>query len=253
MTAIRLRSEADFGALLASVIEDVQQASFHWRLHLRLRGSIRRYVRELNESRAFWSLTIGAHRDAALFRLARLYEPHAGSLSLARLLDTIADNLKLFDEAPFRARLKGNPFVDSLAKDARRPPVARLARDIRLVRPNDRLVSSLVDLRNQVLAHRDPRVVVGRARNPLVALSDHQFEVLLTRASRIVNRYSILFVAGSHLMRIMGDDDYLKVLKALREHRLSRERDFREELKRAGLSAGSRRTRGIWTPPSRGK
>jgi hypothetical protein len=159
-------------------------------------------------------------------------------------LGTIRANLHLFDEAPFRERLKGNPFVDSLARDARRPSSARLARDVRLVSDSDRLVAKLLDLRNKVLAHRDPRVVVGLAPNPTLTLADTQLDALLKRASRTVNRYSILFVAGSHLMRLVGDDDYLQVLKAVREHMLARERQFREELKTARTDGRRRRTSG---------
>ncbi len=242
MTPIRLRSEADFRVLLVSVISDAQEASFHWRLHRLLRASIRRYVRELNEANAFWSLTINAHRDAALFRVARLYDPYGG-LGLPVLLDTIAHNLSMFDERSFRARLKDNPFVNSLAAGVRPPAPSQLRKDAVSVSSRDRLVLKLLDLRNQELAHRDPRVVVGRIASPRLALSDRQLGTLIGRAGRIVNKYSILFVAGSHLMRLMGDDDYLKVLEAMRERTIAWTRRFREELTVAGGGLTRRRTR----------
>ncbi len=231
MKPVQLQSERQFLAVLESVTRDVQQASFHWQLYRSLRTDVRRYLREFNEAPAFWSLTMGAHGDAALFRLVRLYEPDGG-VSLERLIETIRANVHVFDVSRFRERLKENPHVDGLAKEARPPNAAELRRDMRSAVKDERLVAKLLTLRRRVLAHRDPRVILGTVPDPFSGLTARQISALLRRASRIVNRYWRLFNASAHSVRIMGHDDYRRVLEAMRDRRRTREREFREELRR---------------------
>jgi hypothetical protein len=111
MRPIRVETEAQFDTLLASLSEDTVTASIHWTLCKDLWASVNEFVRELNQSPAFWSLTMNAHREVALFRLGRLFDQQRSALSLRSLVDTIAANLHLFDVERFRERLKENPFV----------------------------------------------------------------------------------------------------------------------------------------------
>ena len=237
---VHLQSEGEFHTLLDSATRGVQR-HLHWRLYRKLRAAIRRYVREFNEAPAFWSLTMSAHSDAALFRLVRLYEPNGG-LALERLIETIRASPWLFEVQRFRKRLKDNPHVESLAKHARPPRADEFDRDVRFVAEDERLVSKLLTLRNRVLAHRDPSVILGSVRDPYSDLTARQVVALLKRASTIVNRYWQLYSAGSHLMRIMGEDDYRTVLGAVRERGRERRRQFNEELRRV-MGPRSRRTR----------
>src|SRR2546425_8931023 len=121
MPLIKVATESQFETLLSSLAEDTVTASIHWKLCKDLFGCVNEFVRELNQSPAFWSLTVNAHREVALFRLGRLFDQQTGALSLRSLVDTIAANLRLFDVDRFRERLKDNPFVHSLADGARRP------------------------------------------------------------------------------------------------------------------------------------
>ena len=166
-----------------------------------------------------------------LFRLVRLYEPDGG-VSLEKLVQTIRANLYVFEASRFRRRLKENPHVDSLAKGVRPPSAAELGRDMRSAVEDERLVATLLTLRNRLLAHRDPRVILGTMPDPFSGLTARQISALFRRASRIVNRCWRLFNASTHQMRIMGHDDYRRVLDAMRERRQTREREFREEVRR---------------------
>src|SRR5258708_21556406 len=162
MARIPVECEAVFSTLLTSIIEDTVTASVHWRLHKDLQAAVPEFAKELNQSPAFWSLTLNAHREVALFRLSRLYDKQAGALSLPSLLDIINANLQHFDEGSFRERLKDNPFVASLAQGARRPDAATLKRDAESVAERScGLVERLLVMRDRVLAHTDPRVVIG--------------------------------------------------------------------------------------------
>lgn len=69
MARIPVESEAAFSTLLSSITEDTVTASIHWRLCKDLWAAVPEFVRELNQSPAFWSLTLNAHREVAMFRL----------------------------------------------------------------------------------------------------------------------------------------------------------------------------------------
>ena len=209
-------------------------ASIHWRLYKDLYASVPEFVTELNQSPAFWSLTFNAHREVALFRLGRLYDPQTGALSLPSLLDTITANQHLFDEGPFRERLKGNSFVESLAQDARRPDGATLAEDAATVSErSDPLVKRLLAVRNRVLAHCDPRVVLGTVHDPSDAIDNADIDTLLDRAATIVNRYGILFRANSSRMSIVGQDDFRGVLEHIRQGVAAYDKQITDDLARA--------------------
>jgi hypothetical protein len=60
--------------------------------------------------------------------------------------------------------------------------------------------------------------------------------VLLDRALEIGNRYSLLFDASAHATMMVGRDDYLNVLQAIREHVQAYERRLEEEWKRLGAA-----------------
>jgi hypothetical protein len=234
MARIPVESEAAFATLLTSITEDTVTATVHWRLCKDLWASVPEFVMELNQSPAFWSLTFNAHREVALFRLGRLYDQQSGALSLPSLVDTIVANQHLFDDVHFRERLKNNPFVESLAQSARRPDESMLAQDAASVSEcSDRLVKRLLAVRNRVLAHRDPRVALGRVSDPSSGTGDADIDTLLDRAATIVNRYGIMFRAGSHLMSIIGQEDFKQVLKHVRRSIEVYEKQIADEIAQA--------------------
>ena len=67
-------------------------------------------------------------------------------------------------------------------------------------------------------------------------LSFTEIDTLLDRALDIGNRYSLLFDASAHGPLMIGRDDYLSILKAVREHVEAYERRTEEEWKRFGAA-----------------
>jgi len=129
---------------------------------------------EFNQSAAFWTFTLSAHMDATLLRLCKAHDVYERkpSLNLRNFLETIKANLHLFDEPNFRERLKNNVFVDSLAKDCRRPDAAQLKKDLESVTTVNPLVRNLTTWRNNYHAHRSRTSALNprgfAATNPLL-------------------------------------------------------------------------------------
>ncbi len=239
---IQIKNSEEFHSLLTVLLGELVDARIHLTLYKDLVKSYEEYAVEFGQSWTFWSLTLSAHLDAVHLRLCKAYDQYEKSnptLNLRNLLHTIEANLHLFDEPNFRERLKGNPFVDSLAEGQVRPDPAQLAADVARVSSSDARVRKLIVWRNNFFAHRSPDDVLNRkplAINFPISLGD--IEALVNDGIIIANRYSILFNATSHASGIIGSDDYLNVLKAVREHVQNYKRQIEEERKRLSVANG---------------
>ena len=250
---IPIRSSEEFHRLLFALVDELVDAQIHFNLYQDLVAAIPEYSTEFNQSNTFWSLTFSAHLDATVLRICKAYDQYGSdkpSLNLTSLLDTIDANLHLFDEPNFRERLKGNPFVDSLAETNRRPDPARLKQDKLSVSNSDPLVKKLTIWRNNFFAHRstkqalDAKRLVGRY--PLLI---SEIGTLLATGVAIVNRYSSLFVATSHSTGIVGRDDYKWLLKAARESLDAYEARIQKQINqvsRASLTLRRHRSLATW-------
>ena len=243
---IQVNDDKEFDRLLESLSFDVVHANIHYKLFRDLYGAKVEFEREMRQSWTFWWLTIEAHRDYALYLLARVFDQEQKSLGLRNFLQTIQKYVHLFDEVRFRERLRGNKFVDSLAKSARRPDLVKLQEHIALVTSSDKnadpAVRRLVTLRNTELAHRAPKPLL-RPRTPEESqrITWTEIEHLLKLAVKLLNRYSSLFKATSYSTQIVGHDDYRHVLLAVRENLRKWEQDIAEEIERSHQLSKDRR------------
>jgi hypothetical protein len=233
---IRVRDSVQFGNLLKALADEIVNAQVHFKLYQDLVASYPTYADEFGQSNTFWSLTLAAHLDATIIRLCKAFDQHANSLNLRNLLQAIANNLHFFDETDFRERLKGGPFVDSLAADTSKPDAAQLRQDIESVSKNDAIVKKLTQWRNKFYAHRDPQT----ALNPNTISTGCPFTLedireLSLRGVVILNRYSNLFSALSYSTSIVGRDDYKSVLDAVRESLALYDAKVDEEWRRLGV------------------
>ena len=227
---IRIKNSAEFEELMKGLARDIVDANIHFRLHKNLNNAISEYVSELNQAAAFWNLAISAQVDATLVRLCRAYDSHTSSLSLPRLLATIEANLHIFDTPEFKKRLKDNPFVESLASDSRIPDKDELKADIAFVSNADPFVRHLLAWRNNIGAHRNPRETLSPNSVVVDPLEFAEVEVLLERAIRILNKYSLLFGELAYSTSMFGEDSYKYVLNCIREDIAARARELKEEM-----------------------
>lgn len=232
MATIKFESEEQFQSLLDNLARELVDASIHWKLRQDLTAQIKSFTTEFNQSTAFWSLTFQAHLDAAIFRLIRIYDGHSKALSLRNLLDTIASNLTVFDDERFRERLKENPFVESLAADARRPDEDQLRADMAYAGVENETVRKLTIWRNTLFAHKSAKNVVESfdisAEYPL---TEEEVSSLLSDGIVILNRYSSMFGATTHSTQMVGHDDFMYVLECLQKDLQTRRRAFEDQSK----------------------
>jgi len=209
----------EFRQLLDALWSELVDANSHFTLHQNLLKATPDYGMVFKQSNTFWTLTLSAHLDAVVLRLCKAYDRYDSkpTLNLRSLLETIKDNLHLFDEPNFRERLKDNPFVDSLAKESRKPDPVQLQVDLDFVSGNH-LVRKLTDWRNKVYSHLSRDVVLNpKAFNTNSPLSFTDIKTLIDDGFTILNRYGGLFAANYYSKTMIGHDDYLWVLKTAKE------------------------------------
>lgn len=218
---IKISNSEEFHKLLKALASELVEANIHYKLHRDLVDSIEEYNKEINQSSAFWSLTIRSHLDVSMYRLCKIYDQHSRSLNLKNLLDTIKKNIGIFDIPDFKKRMKDNPFVDSLSKDSRKPDKKQLEEDIDFVTAKTNpLVANLINgWRNNLLAHIGSRPIV-QSKNIAAdyPMTSDEIKELLTSGMSILNRYSHLFSASTYSTQMIGHDDYNFVLKSIKHN-----------------------------------
>ncbi|MBI4471267.1 MAG: hypothetical protein HY646_01270 [Acidobacteria bacterium] len=92
MKPIQINCIKELQSLLAALTEDYKYAESIFRQRSRLFDDLTQHQMVYAASPSFWMLTFRAHDDAALFRLARIYDQHRSAMSLVRLLLTVREN-----------------------------------------------------------------------------------------------------------------------------------------------------------------
>jgi len=209
---------SEFKRLLDRLAEDIREAAIFRKLHVDLIASFNEFRREFNESNTFWYLSFQAYLEVALHRLNRIYVGHNDALSLGSWLEAIKNNPQLFVALP--------------------DPV-QLDQDIRSVE-DDPIVKKLVKLRGNIVAHINWNNVAKNLKlGDRFALSFGEIDVLISRASDILNRYSVLFNQESWSTPIVGHDDFQTILKALRGYLERMNVEIAKEIEGATRAAGS--------------
>jgi len=239
--ALRLRDDSDLKFLLDALADELVMGAIYFKLYQDLiEAKNGEYGREISQSWTFWSLTLRSLIDATVYRICKAYDHNRDSLNLRNFLELVRERQDVFDQDKFRERLKDNPYVDSLAKDTRLPDAARLEADLEFVQvKSNPLVKRLVTWRDKFYAHRDPEHALDPTVFDPLLVSD--VETLVKEGMRIINHYSSLYAATTHSTLMVGRDDYLSVLKAVRERLERYEAEFQREMNLA--TAADRRAR----------
>lgn len=212
---IRIKSGEELEKLLDALANDIVDANIYYQLFSGLKSSIGQYPKEVGESTTFWWLGMQAIKEAYLFRLCRIFDQNAQTLNLINLLDTIKSNLHFFQEPHFRERLKGNAFVDSLAKGVKIPSSEEVQKDIEFASLTNPIVKKLMVWRGNAYAHRSTKIALGKTGS-LEAISREELELLLDQCFSIFNKYLQLYKATTWSRQVIGHDDYESLFKFLR-------------------------------------
>jgi hypothetical protein len=233
---IKIKTSEELSLLLDALANEIVFAHIYYRLLCDLSNARETHEREFSNFNTFWTLALGALRTAYQTHLCRVYDQESTSLNLVNLLHTIQSNLHLFSESDFRERLKGNAFVDSLAKTKRMPEKQEVENDMKLVSCENPIVKKLIIWRNNIVAHKGAKVALGNKQvlmeNPI---SDSEIQILLEQSLDIFNKYCGLYKATTHSSGIIGHDEYKQLLKFIGMGLQKRDEDIEKQYEAVGV------------------
>ncbi|MGA9049366.1 MAG: hypothetical protein WB588_10270 [Dehalococcoidia bacterium] len=131
---------------------ELNNISEHFEISENLAKHGSNYVPEINIAPTFFMLTLDAHRFATLMGINRMLDTDPHHLSLYKFLRFIRDNLSLFSDDSFQARLQRMGRLDELALRSRSPITAETI-DNDIQKLHDLPIPNVRRWRNEVLAH----------------------------------------------------------------------------------------------------
>lgn len=212
----KIISDEEFSCLLNGLSNDIIDSHIHYKIYKDLIKANDMNYLVMAQSNTFWSITLKAHLATSINLLCKVYDTHKNALHLTRFLQTIQDNLYLFNEANFRKRKQDNAFIDELVKEHRVPDIQVLKADIHSCTKNDPLVKTLTILRGAVHAHRNAEntaKAIDISNNHPQSFED--YEKLLERSLTILNRYSHLYEASTYSTKAIGHQDYKSIFECI--------------------------------------
>jgi hypothetical protein len=116
--AIQVRDSTEFKRLVEAIALELVDANIAFRMQTDLIAAYEGESRDaMRQGWTFWSLTIQAHLDSAVFRLCRIYDQDDKNLGLRGFLHTIQSNQHLFAKPQFAQRVASRPHAESLIAD----------------------------------------------------------------------------------------------------------------------------------------
>lgn len=208
------RQEKRFQVIIDEVTGDLFDAKYQSRLYWKINALVDDY--SLNQSRAFWGVIIKSLQASAVLALARAYDQHKNGVHLVSFIDFISENTEIFSVENFKERLNENKHKDDLAKINRFPEKEQLLQDRTLVHKEDPLVKKLIQMRGNIIAHKNMGIATKDKKMP-DALTWGEFNTLIERGFEIRNRYSNLYDASTYAQdSLIGKDDYQYVFNRLK-------------------------------------
>ncbi len=148
-------TEAEFGEFTNKLKEEIPSACIDFRMYRDLRDACVEHEIVVQQSKAFWPMTLDAHLNSAVLRLCRIYNAQKSSLNLVYWVETIRDNPKWFSEQAFRARNPGRNYYGS-------PDSEQLKKDIGFASEENPTVKNLIRFRGSLIAHIGENYVLKR-------------------------------------------------------------------------------------------
>jgi hypothetical protein len=185
----------------------------------------RRFALAVSQTPTFWYLTSRALSDAALAILSRVYDQtnRDDVVTVRTLLEAI----------------EARPAY--LPAGASRITRRKIRADIRSVsKEHSQTVDHFATWRNKLYAHRDLSRTLNASQLMIDApLTYRDLNTLQRRATRIVNRYSVMLFGSAFSRRIIGADDYVTLLGVLQKAAVEARRSTQAEFRRLAKSCNS--------------
>lgn len=195
---------------------ELNNANWHftiWKYLQELRGN---YHKELNQAPSFFGLTMYAHLLAALVRINEFFDRDEEHLSIRKFLDFIKQNLDIFSNEAFEARLRSEDRYESyIVKEHNEMTLQKVEEDRKKV--DDLPVAHIRHWRNTILVHiEEGRVLRGIDIMKKYPVRQRQVDDIINTLDKMLNEYLVAYDYSSWAKDLAVKDEIKSVVDAIR-------------------------------------
>lgn len=190
---ISLNAEETFEKYHRELRGELNNANWHftiWKYLQELRGT---YHKELNQAPSFFGLTIHAHLLAALVRINKFFDRREEHLSIRKFLDFVEQNLDIFSNEAFEARMRNTGRYESyIIKEHSEITPQKVEEDRKKV--DDLPVAHIRRWRNTILVHiEEGRVLRGIDIMERYPVRQRQVDDIINTLDDMLNEYLVAY------------------------------------------------------------
>jgi hypothetical protein len=218
---VSLSAEETFKKYHQELRGELNNANWHftiWKYLQELRGT---YHKELNQAPSFFGLTIHAHLLAALVQINKFFDKfdkdkNENHLSIRKFLDFIEQNLDIFSNEAFEARMRREDRYESyIIKGHTEITLQKVEEDRKKV--NDLPVSNIRHWRNTILVHiEEERVLLGIDIMKEYPVKQRQVDEIINTLDKMLNEYLNAYDASTWAKGLPIKDGIKSVVDAIR-------------------------------------
>lgn len=213
---VSLNAEETFEKYHQELRGELNNANWHftiWKYLQELRGT---YHKELNQAPAFFGLTMYAHLLAALVRINKFFDRREEHLSIRKFLDFIEQNLDIFSNEAFEARMhKEDRYESYIIKGHSEITPQKVKQDRRKVEALP--VASIRRWRNTILVHiEEDRVLRGIDIMGKYPVRQRQVDDIINTLDDILNEYLVAYNDSTWVKGLAVRDGIKSVVDAIR-------------------------------------
>jgi hypothetical protein len=213
-----IKAEEEFSRYHDKLRNELNIVNWHFTVLKYIRENQNNYLRELNQSPAFWGLTINAHLFSALTRLNNFFgkkekEKH---LHMYSFLDFVKNNLYIFSKETFERRLRIVNRYDELAANHNCETTKEKV-DTDVQKLSNLPISNLKAWRNKILSHIDKDSIAQNVDiTKQYPVKIKQIDEIINTLHDMLNEYLLAFDFSTHSKDLTLEYGIQYILDALR-------------------------------------
>lgn len=196
--------------------DELNNANWHFTIWKYLQELTGTHRKEMNQAPSFFTLTMHAHLLAALVRINKFFDKWEKHLSIRKFLDFIEQNLDIFTNEAFEARMRSEDRYDShIVKEHREITLQKVEEDRKKI--NDLPVKPIRRWRNAVLVHiEEERVLQSIDIMKKYPVKQSQIDDIINTLDNMLNEYLVAYNASSWAKDLAVKDGMKAVVDAIR-------------------------------------
>lgn len=195
---------------------ELNNANWHFAIWKYLQELRSTHLRELNQAPAFFGLTINAHLLDTLIRINKFFDRREQHLNIRKFLDFIEENLGIFLNKAFKARMCKQGRYDSyIMKHHTEITPQKVEQDRNKI--NALPTSHIRAWRNKVLAHIETKSVLQNIDiMKKYPVKPRQIDDIINTLHEILNEYSSAYDSSTWVKDLPVERGIQRVMDSIR-------------------------------------